>query len=79
MKHLSYGQPFEGLPGLKKSFFLFGRKSYLLLCLININPITQISIKMTTELTTPAMIGIRVPSDEKFFCSTDSGRYRNMI
>ena len=49
--------------------------SYLLLCHININPMVMISIKMTTELTTPAMIGIGGPADEKF-CSTDSGRYK---
>ena len=52
----------------------YKQKSYLLLCHININPMVQISIKMTTELTTPAMIGIGGPADEKLLLSNNSGK-----
>ena len=47
----------------------YKQKSYLLLCHTNINPIIQISITMTTELTTPAMIGIGGPADDRLFFS----------
>ena len=57
----------------------YKQKFYLLLCHTNINPIIQISTKMTTELTTPAMIGIGGPADEKLTFSKDPGKYKNML